>query len=86
MFRAGEGSLQDEIFFVHLCLEDNCHLFHEEGVFNYSTMLLREDVDLLLLGAREAVYALDLRNISKKLSLVGALLTMHLRPLLNAVH
>lgn len=50
--------------------KDNCHLFHEEGVFNYSTMLLREDVDLLLLGAREAVYALDLRNISKKLSLV----------------
>ncbi|KAM8849098.1 semaphorin-4E isoform 2-T5 [Spinachia spinachia] len=29
-------------------------------------MLLREDVDLLLLGAREAVYALDLKDISKK--------------------
>uniref|UniRef100_A0A3P8W5Z6 Semaphorin-1A n=1 Tax=Cynoglossus semilaevis TaxID=244447 RepID=A0A3P8W5Z6_CYNSE len=44
----------------------NPHLFHEEGVFNYSTMLLREDLDLLVLGAREAVYALDLKDISKK--------------------
>ncbi|KAL6104410.1 uncharacterized protein ACO6RY_14147 [Pungitius sinensis] len=50
--------------------KDNCHRFHEEGVFNYSTMLLREDVDLLLLGAREAVYALDLNDISKKLASV----------------
>ncbi|XP_029308686.1 semaphorin-4E [Cottoperca gobio] len=49
---------------------DNAHLFHEEGVFNYSTMLLREDLDLLLLGAREAVYALDLNDISKKLASV----------------
>ncbi|XP_044074213.1 semaphorin-4E isoform X2 [Siniperca chuatsi] len=43
-------------------------MFREEGVFNYSTMLLREDLDLLVLGAREAVYALDLNNISKKLA------------------
>ncbi|XP_059199873.1 semaphorin-4E [Centropristis striata] len=49
---------------------DNAHIFHEEGVFNYSTMLLREDLDLLLLGAREAVYALDLNDISKKLASV----------------
>ncbi|XP_040910673.1 semaphorin-4E [Toxotes jaculatrix] len=45
---------------------NNAHLFYEEGVFNYSTMLLREDLNLLMLGAREAVYALDLSNISKK--------------------
>ncbi|KAM7400842.1 hypothetical protein PAMA_005156 [Pampus argenteus] len=49
---------------------DNAYLFHEEGVFNYSTMLLREDLGLLVLGAREAVYALDLNNISKKLASV----------------
>ncbi|XP_051265936.1 semaphorin-4E [Dicentrarchus labrax] len=49
---------------------DNAHLFHEEGVSNYSTMLLREDLDLLVLGAREAVYALDLNDISKKLASV----------------
>lgn len=49
---------------------DNAHVFREEGVFNYSTMLLREDLDLLVLGAREAVYALDLKDISKKLASV----------------
>ncbi|KAK0150388.1 Semaphorin-4E [Merluccius polli] len=44
--------------------KDNGHLFSEEGVWNYSTMLLREDLGLLLLGARDAIYALDLDNIS----------------------
>ncbi|XP_029105247.1 semaphorin-4E-like [Scleropages formosus] len=41
-------------------------LFRVDGVWNYSSMLLREDLGLLLLGAREAVYGLDLRNISRK--------------------
>lgn len=50
--------------------KDNANVFHEKGVFNYSTMLLREDQNLLLLGAREAVYALDLSDISKKLAAV----------------
>nr|XP_061795297.1 semaphorin-4E-like [Nerophis lumbriciformis] len=45
---------------------DNGHLFREEAVSNYTVMLLREDVNLLLLGAREVVYALDLDDISKK--------------------
>ncbi|KAG8014087.1 Semaphorin-4E [Nibea albiflora] len=49
---------------------DNALLFREEGVFNYSTMLLREDLGLLVLGASEAVYALDLNDISKKLASV----------------
>ncbi|XP_042353479.1 semaphorin-4E isoform X2 [Plectropomus leopardus] len=49
---------------------ENARLFHEEGVFNYSTMLLREDLDLLFLGAREALYALDLKDISKKIASV----------------
>ncbi|XP_029380471.1 semaphorin-4E-like [Echeneis naucrates] len=48
----------------------NTRLFHEDGVFNYSTMLLREDLNLLVLGAREALYALDLNNISNKLASV----------------
>ncbi|KTG03813.1 hypothetical protein cypCar_00017255 [Cyprinus carpio] len=38
--------------------------YEEEGVWNYSTMLIREDLGLLVLGAREAVYALDINNIS----------------------
>lgn len=32
---------------------------------NYTTMLLREDLDVLLVGAREAIYALDLKDISR---------------------
>lgn len=53
-----------------LSLGDITHLFNEEGVFNYSTMLLREDLNLLVLGAREALYALDLEDISKKIASV----------------
>lgn len=53
-----------------LSLGDNTHLFNEEGVSNYSTMLLREDLNLLVLGAREALYALDLKDISKKVASV----------------
>ena len=48
-------------------------MFGEEGVWNYSTMLLREDLGLLLLGARENIYALDINNISNKKSSVRTL-------------
>ncbi|KAK7137115.1 hypothetical protein R3I93_017244 [Phoxinus phoxinus] len=45
--------------------EDNhVIMFKEEGIWNYSTMLIREDLGLLVLGAREAVYALDINDIS----------------------
>ncbi|KAI4871750.1 hypothetical protein NFI96_029491 [Prochilodus magdalenae] len=49
---------------------DGGHLFREEGVWNYSTMLLREDLNLLILGARETVFALDLSNITHKKAVV----------------
>lgn len=39
-------------------------------MFNYSTMLLREDLGLLVVGAREVIYALDLKDITKKLASV----------------
>ncbi|CAB1331417.1 unnamed protein product [Coregonus sp. 'balchen'] len=70
--------------FLHICLskynthsciprksvlyQGNMKLFREEGIWNYSTMLVREDLGLLLLGAREAVYALDINDISIKKS------------------
>ncbi|XP_076582368.1 semaphorin-4E [Chaetodon auriga] len=38
--------------------------FREEGIFNYSTMLMRDDLGVLLLGAREAIYALDINDVS----------------------
>lgn len=49
---------------------DEFKLFREEGIFNYSTMLLRDDLGVLLLGAREAIYALDIDNISVRKSVV----------------
>ncbi|XP_061588059.1 semaphorin-4E [Cololabis saira] len=49
---------------------DNALRFREEGVFNYSSMLLREDLGLLVLGSREAVFALDLKDISNKIASV----------------
>ncbi|XP_048039059.1 semaphorin-4E [Megalobrama amblycephala] len=45
--------------------EDNHVItFKEDGIWNYSTMLIMEDLGLLVLGAREAVYALDMNDIS----------------------
>ncbi|XP_038151254.1 semaphorin-4E [Cyprinodon tularosa] len=44
--------------------QSDLKLFKENGFFNYSTMLIREDLGVLLLGAREAIYALDINNIS----------------------
>ncbi|XP_064338497.1 semaphorin-4D isoform X2 [Camelus dromedarius] len=41
--------------------------FHEPGIFNYSALLLSEDKDTLYVGAREAVFALNAHNISRKL-------------------
>ncbi|KAJ8277245.1 hypothetical protein GJAV_G00073050 [Gymnothorax javanicus] len=41
-------------------------LFREDGVWNYTTMLLREDLGLLFLGAREAIFALDIGDITSR--------------------
>ncbi|KAF5893362.1 semaphorin-4E-like isoform X1 [Clarias magur] len=46
------------------------HVFQEEGVWNYTTMLLREDMGVLILGARGAIFALDLNNITHKKAMV----------------
>ncbi|XP_056234911.1 semaphorin-4E isoform X2 [Seriola aureovittata] len=48
--------------------QNELKLFREEGISNYSTMLMRDDLGVLLLGAREAVYALDINNISVRKS------------------
>ncbi|KAG7265039.1 hypothetical protein CRUP_033558 [Coryphaenoides rupestris] len=58
---------------------EELRLFREEGIWNYSTMLLREDQGVLLLGAREAIYALDVHNISsqKAASYVDGRLHLH---------
>uniref|UniRef100_A0AAY4D036 Uncharacterized protein n=1 Tax=Denticeps clupeoides TaxID=299321 RepID=A0AAY4D036_9TELE len=41
-------------------------VFREKDVWNYTTMLLREDLGLLILGARGVIFGLDINNISRK--------------------
>lgn len=45
--------------------------FHEPGIFNYSALLMSEDKDTLYVGAREAVFAVNALNVSKKQHEVG---------------
>jgi len=54
----------------HITLGNGGRLFREEGVWNYTTMLLREDLNMLILGAREAIFALDLDDITVKKAMV----------------
>ncbi|XP_051893710.1 semaphorin-4D isoform X2 [Pristis pectinata] len=42
----------------------NLKIFAEQGISNYSTLLLSEEHDLLLVGARDAIFALNIENIS----------------------
>ncbi|XP_062868502.1 semaphorin-4E [Trichomycterus rosablanca] len=63
-------------FFIGLCTSDciprkqipyesnSIKVFREESIYNYSSILMREDLGLLIVGAREAIYALDINNIS----------------------
>ncbi|KAK2868455.1 hypothetical protein Q7C36_000326 [Tachysurus vachellii] len=51
-------------------LSNRGHVFQEEGVWNYTTMLLMEDEGVLILGAREAIFALDLNNVTHKKAMV----------------
>ncbi|XP_061119593.1 semaphorin-4D isoform X1 [Conger conger] len=40
--------------------------FSEEGIYNYSTLLLSEEKEVLYVGAREAIFELSLKNVSVK--------------------
>lgn len=40
--------------------------FSEPGIFNYSTLLLSEERDALYVGAREAVFELNKKNVTIK--------------------
>ncbi|KAJ8362930.1 hypothetical protein SKAU_G00117610 [Synaphobranchus kaupii] len=50
--------------------DHNTRQFSAKGIQNYSTMLLQEDLSILLVGARQVVYALDINNITIKKSSV----------------
>ncbi|XP_053558366.1 semaphorin-4D isoform X2 [Bombina bombina] len=40
--------------------------FHVDGIFNYSTLLLSDEKDVLYIGAREAIFAVNSQNIAEK--------------------
>ncbi|XP_051989891.1 semaphorin-4E-like isoform X2 [Xyrauchen texanus] len=68
----GLGSIPNSIPRKTVPITSNgCRLFREEGVWNYTTMLLREDLNMLILGAREAIFALDLHDIRVKKAMVS---------------
>uniref|UniRef100_A0A6Q2YG83 Semaphorin-3C n=1 Tax=Esox lucius TaxID=8010 RepID=A0A6Q2YG83_ESOLU len=46
--------------------EVNLVEFAEPGIFNYSTLLLSEDKNVLYVGAREAIFELSMTNVSVK--------------------
>ncbi|XP_069784138.1 semaphorin-4E isoform X2 [Narcine bancroftii] len=46
----------------------NLKIFAEQGISNYSTLLLSEEHHLLFVGARDAIFALNIENISRCVS------------------
>ncbi|XP_072701720.1 homer protein homolog 3 isoform X2 [Ciconia boyciana] len=45
----------------------NINIFMKEGLSNVSTLLVNEETDTLFVGGRDAVFALDLKNISREI-------------------
>ncbi|GCB73636.1 semaphorin-4E [Scyliorhinus torazame] len=46
----------------------NLKTFAEQGISNYSTLLLSEEHNLLFVGARDAIFALNIDNVSDSIS------------------
>ncbi|NWX69087.1 SEM4E protein, partial [Alca torda] len=46
----------------------NINTFMKEGLSNVSTLLLNEETDMLFVGGRDTVFALDLNNISREIA------------------
>lgn len=53
-------------YFSFISTEVQLINFHELDVSNYSTLLLSEDKDVLYVGAREVIFALNAVNIAEK--------------------
>lgn len=67
----GFGSIPNCVPRKTVALKNNGgRLFREDSFWNYTTMLLRKDLNVLILGAREAIFALDLDDITVKKTMV----------------
>ncbi|XP_051235199.1 semaphorin-4B [Dicentrarchus labrax] len=62
---ATEDDVTPRISFPYNAKERSAKRFSVDGVFNYTSLLLSQEDDMLYVGAREALYALSLSDISK---------------------
>lgn len=62
---ATEDDVMPRISFPYNAKERSTNRFSAAGVFNYTTLLLSQEDDMLYVGAREALFALSLSNIGK---------------------
>lgn len=62
---ASEDDVTPRISFPYNAKERSAKRFSVHGVFNYTSLLLSQEDDMLYVGAREALFALSLSDISK---------------------
>ncbi|XP_036951627.1 semaphorin-4B [Acanthopagrus latus] len=62
---ATEDDVTPRISFPYNAKERSAKRFSVDGVFNYTSLLLSQEDDMLYVGAREALFALSLSDISK---------------------
>ncbi|XP_075906929.1 semaphorin-4B-like isoform X2 [Nelusetta ayraudi] len=62
---ATEEDVTPRISFPYNARERSAKRFSVDGVFNYTSLLLSQEDDMLYVGAREALFALSLTDISK---------------------
>lgn len=62
---ATEEDVIPRISFPYNAKERSAKRFSANGVFNYTSLLLSQEDDMLYVGAREALFALSLSDISK---------------------
>ncbi|XP_005447638.1 semaphorin-4B [Oreochromis niloticus] len=62
---ATEEDVTPRISFPYNAKERSAKRFSANGVFNYTSLLLSQEDDMLYVGAREALFALSLSDISK---------------------
>ncbi|KAM7406365.1 hypothetical protein PAMP_000745 [Pampus punctatissimus] len=60
-----EDDVTARISFPYNAKERSAKRFSVDGVFNYTSLLLSQEDDMLYVGAREALFALSLSDISK---------------------
>lgn len=64
----GSVVLTSSLLFLYLLIDANersAKRFSPDGVFNYTSLLLSKEDNMLYVGARETLFALNITNISR---------------------